>query len=54
VGTWRRAHETVTIQAWRRLSHGARDAVEAEAESLPLPGVQRSINVRWNEGGEDR
>jgi hypothetical protein len=51
VGTWRRAHETVTIQTWRRLSRVARDAVEGEAESLPLPGVQRSIGVRWREGG---
>jgi hypothetical protein len=53
VGTWRRAHETVTIQTWRRLSRGVRDAVEAEAESLPLPGVQRSIGVRWDEGVGD-
>jgi hypothetical protein len=53
VGTWRRAHETVTIQTWRRLPRPARDAVEAEAGSLPLPGVQRSIGVRWDEGGGD-
>jgi hypothetical protein len=51
VGTWRRSHETVTIQSWRRLPRRARDAVEAEAGSLPLPGVQRSIGVRWDEGG---
>jgi hypothetical protein len=49
VGTWRRAHETVTIQTWRRLSRLARDAVEAEAESLPLPGVEGSIGVRWGD-----
>jgi hypothetical protein len=48
VGTWRRAHETVTIQTWRRLSREARDGVEAEAESLPLPGAQGSIGVRWD------
>lgn len=48
VGTWRRAHETVTIEAWRRLSRTERDAVEAEAESLPLPGVQGRIVVRWD------
>ena len=48
VGTWRRAHETVTIETWRRLSRVARDAVEAEAESLPLPGVQGRIVVRWD------
>ena len=47
VGTWRRADEKVTVRAWRRLSRAARDAVEAEAASLPLPGVDGSITVRW-------
>lgn len=47
VGTWRRAHAVVTIQTWRRLSRAARDAVEAEAASLPLPGVEGRIVVRW-------
>jgi Winged helix DNA-binding domain len=46
-GTWRRAEATVTVQAWRRLSRAARDAVEAEAESLPLPGVEGRIVVNW-------
>jgi hypothetical protein len=49
VGTWRRSHETVTIQTWRRLSRAARNAVEAEAESLPLPGLQGRIAVRWDD-----
>jgi DNA glycosylase AlkZ-like len=48
VGTWRRAHANVTIQPWRRLSRAERDAVEAEAASLPLPAVGRSIVVRWD------
>jgi hypothetical protein len=48
-GTWRRANETVTIQAWRRPSRAARQAVEAEAAALPLPGLQREIVVRWND-----
>jgi hypothetical protein len=48
VGTWRRAHETVTIQAWRRLSRAARNAVEAEAWGLPLPGAQGAVVVRWD------
>jgi Winged helix DNA-binding domain len=48
-GTWRRARETVTIQTWRRLSRAARDAVEAEAEALPLPGVRGRIVVRWDD-----
>jgi winged helix DNA-binding protein len=47
-GTWRRANEVVTIQTWRRLSRAARAAVEAEAESLPLPGLRGPIVVRWD------
>ena len=49
VGTWRRAEATVTVQAWRRLSRAARDAVEAEAESLPLPGLGGRIVLRWDD-----
>jgi hypothetical protein len=48
VGTWRRAQRMVTIQTWRRLSRAARDAVEAEAESLPLPGFDRQVVLRWS------
>jgi len=48
VGTWRRAQGTVTVQTWRRLSRAARDADEAEAASLPLPGI-RGVTVRWDE-----
>jgi hypothetical protein len=47
VGTWRRAHATVAIQTWRRLSRAARDAVEEEAASLPLPGVRQTV-VLWD------
>ena len=50
VGTWRRAEGKVTVQPWRRLSRAARDAVEAEAASLPLPGVEGPIAVRWDRG----
>jgi hypothetical protein len=49
VGTWRRAQGTVTVQRWRRLSRAARDAVEAEAASLPLPGIKGGIVVRWDD-----
>jgi hypothetical protein len=49
VGTWRRAHEVVAIQTWRRLSSAAREAVETEAESLPLPGVRGQIVTRWDD-----
>lgn len=47
VGTWRRSQHNLTIEAWRALSPAARAAVEAEAASLPLPGVEREIAVRW-------
>jgi hypothetical protein len=47
-GTWRRAQHTVRIDAWTRLSRGMRDAIEAEAGALPLPGVDRRIEVVWN------
>ena len=40
-GIWRRANETVRISAWSKLSAGARAAVEAEAQSLPLPALER-------------
>ena len=49
VGTWRRSGATVMIQTWRRLSRAARDAVLAEAESLPLPDVGGRIAVRWED-----
>ena len=47
-GTWRRAQHTVRIDAWARLSRGARDAIEAEAGALPLPGLDRPIEVVWD------
>jgi hypothetical protein len=47
-GTWRRAHDTVTVQTWGRPSRAVRQAVEAEATALPLPGVEGRIVVRWN------
>jgi hypothetical protein len=46
-GTWRRAGHTVRIETWSRLSGRARAAVEAEAATLPLPGLDRSIAVVW-------
>ena len=49
VGTWRRAQADVTIESWRRLSGAERQAVEAEAASLPLPGVHQRIRVRWDD-----
>ena len=47
-GTWRRAQHTVRIDAWGRPPRVVRDAVDAEAAALPLPGLDRVIDVLWN------
>jgi hypothetical protein len=47
-GTWRRANHVVRIDPWARLSRSAREAVEAEAATLPLPGLERPIDVVWD------
>jgi len=47
VGTWRRADSRLTIEAWRRLLPSEREAVEAEAQTLPLPGVAGGLEVNW-------
>ncbi|HEX9978240.1 MAG TPA: crosslink repair DNA glycosylase YcaQ family protein [Acidimicrobiia bacterium] len=49
VGTWRRAHDRVAISTWRRLSREERRVVEAEAASLPVPGVNGQMVVRWDD-----
>jgi hypothetical protein len=50
VGIWRRSLHKVDIETWQPLSNDARDAVESEAMSLPIPGVDPgSIRVRWQE-----
>jgi hypothetical protein len=49
VGTWRRSQGKVTIEPWRRLSRRERAAVEAEAATLPLPGVAGQIVVLWGD-----
>ena len=46
-GTWRRAQHIVRVDAWTRLSGAARAAVEAEADALPLPGLERRVEVVW-------
>jgi hypothetical protein len=48
-GTWRRADAVMTVQPWRRLSPAERDAVGAEAQSLPLPGLGGRITLRWDD-----
>jgi DNA glycosylase AlkZ-like len=47
-GTWRRADHVVRIDAWSRLSRARRDRIEAEAATLPLPGLRRAIEVVWD------
>jgi len=49
VGTWRRAGGKVTVESWCRLARAEREAVEAEAASLPLPGLAGQIVVRWDD-----
>jgi hypothetical protein len=49
VGTWRRSQADLTIQPWRQLSRAERDAVDAEAEGLPLPGIEGRIVVHWDD-----
>jgi hypothetical protein len=46
-GVWRRANEKVTVDMWRNLAAAERTAVEAEASTMPLPGLTRPISVTW-------
>jgi len=39
----------LTVQPWRALSGAEREAVVAEAESLPLPRSGGKIVVRWDD-----
>ncbi len=48
-GVWRRAGPDVLIDPWRKLTRNERDAVEAEAATMPLPGLTRAIRVRWSD-----
>ena len=40
---------SMTVRAWRRLTPAEQDAVVAEAESLPLPGLGRRVTIRWKD-----
>ncbi len=46
-GTWRRAGHVVRVETWTGLSAGQRAAVEAEAATLPLPALEKPIEVVW-------
>jgi hypothetical protein len=45
VGVWRRSAADVSIDLWRRLSPEEYEAIEAEALSLPLPGLNGPIAI---------
>jgi len=47
VGVWRRGGAVVSVQPWRRLTRAERGSVEAEAATMPLPGMRGSIAVEW-------
>ena len=49
VGTWRRSQADVTIASWQPLGRPQREAVEAEAASMPLPGIRERPRVRWQD-----
>jgi hypothetical protein len=49
VGTWRRAAARLRVRPWRRLASDERIAVEAEAATLPLPGLKGEIHVTWDD-----
>ena len=46
-GAWRRAGRKLSVQAWRRFTPAEREAVAAEAESLPLPDPGTGMAVDW-------
>lgn len=48
-GTWRRDGAKLTAHSWRPLTAGQRAAVEAEAATLPIPGLQGNVAVVWED-----
>jgi hypothetical protein len=46
-GTWRRAGAVVKVQVWRRPTPAARQAIELEARSFPLPDLEGRLRVEW-------
>lgn len=47
VGTWRRAAHAVTMTTWDAPTPAQRAAIEAEALTLPVPGLTRPVAVSW-------
>lgn len=48
-GTWRRAGRKLAVQAWRTFTRAERDAIVAEADSLPLPDPGTGMRVEWTD-----
>jgi hypothetical protein len=49
-GTWRRARDVVSVEMWNGSSALEREAIEAEAAAMPLPGLDDTrLRVRWQE-----
>jgi len=46
LGTWRRTKGKVTVFAWGKFPKRTVEAVEAEAQTLPLA---EKVTVRWEE-----
>ncbi len=48
VGVWRRSKRTATVTPWKRLSAATRNAIEAEAATMPLPASDTPVEVTWD------
>ena len=46
-GPWRRSGHKVTVYPWQPFNREGRESIEAEAASMPLPGIDRPIIVTW-------
>ena len=49
IGTWRRSQNKLAIDTWRRLSREERAAVDAEASTLPIPGIKDTMSISFTE-----
>jgi hypothetical protein len=49
-GTSRRTRDVVSVEMWNGSSALEREAIEAEAAAMPLPGLDDTrLRVRWQE-----
>jgi len=49
VGTWRRTQNKLAIDTWRRLTREEKTALDAEASTLPIPGIKAAITISYEE-----